>query len=86
MALLGGLVAAKGHAVPALLLDLLLLANPTDVYRLLNLGAGNAGALSGMGGVAAHSGLTPPVLVAALLLWTALPLGFATIVFSRREV
>lgn len=86
MALLGGLVAAKGHAVPALLLDLLLLANPTDVYRLLNLGAGNAGALSGMGGVAAHSGLTPPVLVAALMLWTALPLGFATIVFSRREV
>ncbi len=86
MALLGGLVAAKGHAVPALLLDLLLLANPTDVYRLLNLGAGNAGALSGMGGVAAHSGLTPPVLVAALLLWTALPLACATIVFSRREV
>lgn len=86
MALLGGLVAAKGHAVPALLLDLLLLANPTDVYRLLNLGAGNAGALSGMSGIAAHSGLTPPVLVAALLLWTVLPLGCATIVFSRREV
>lgn len=86
MALLGGLVAAKGHAVPALLLDLLLLANPTDVYRLLNLGAGNAGALSGMGGIAAHSGLTPPALVAALLLWTVLPLGCATIVFSRREV
>lgn len=86
MALLGGLVAAKGHTVPALILDLLLLANPTDVYRLLNLGAGNAGALSGMGGIAAHSGLTPPVLVAALLLWTGLPLGCATIVFSRREV
>lgn len=86
MALLGGLVAAKGHAVPALLLDLLLLANPTDVYRLLNLGAGNAGALSGMGGIAAHSGLTPPVLVAALVLWTVFPLGCATIVFSRREV
>lgn len=86
MALLGGLVAAKGQAVPALALDLLLLANPTDVYRLLNLGSGNAGALSGMGGIAAHTGLTAPVLVAALALWTIVPLGWATVIFSRREV
>lgn len=86
MALLGGLVAAKGQAVPALLLDLLLLANPTDVYRLLNLGSGNAGALSGMGGIAAHTGLTARVLIAALALWTIVPLGCATVIFSRREV
>ena len=86
MALLGGLVAAKGQAVPALALDLLLIANPTDVYRLLNLGSGNAGALSGMGGIAAHTGLTAPVLVAALALWTIVPLGWATVIFSRREV
>ncbi len=86
MALLGGLVAAKGQAVPALALDLLLIANPTDVYRLLNLGSGNAGALSGMGGVAAHAGLTAPVLIAALALWTIIPLGWATVIFSRREV
>lgn len=86
MALLGGLVAAKGQAVPALLLDLLLLANPTDAYRLLNLGSGNAGALSGMGGIAAHTGLTAPVLIAALALWTIVPLGCATVIFSRREV
>jgi len=86
MALLGGLVAAQGRAVPALLLDILLVANPTDVYRLLNLGSGNAGALSGMGGIAAHTGLSAPVLVAALALWTIVPLGCATVIFSRREV
>lgn len=86
MALLGGLVAAKGHAVPALALDLLLIANPTDVYRLLNLGSGNAGALSGMGGIAAHTGLKAQVLIAALVLWTIVPLGCATVIFSRREV
>lgn len=86
MALLGGLVAAKGQAIPALALDLLLLVNPTDAYRLLNLGSGNAGALSGMGGIAAHSGLNQPVLIGALLLWTILPLGWATVIFSRREV
>ncbi|MHB0950894.1 MAG: ABC transporter permease [Allorhizobium sp.] len=86
MALLGGLVAAQGRAVPALALDLLLVANPTDVYRLLNLGSGNAGALSGMGGIAAHTGLSAPVLVAALAFWTIIPLGWATVIFSRREV
>jgi Cu-processing system permease protein len=86
MALLGGLVAAQGRAVPALALDLLLVANPTDVYRLLNLGSGNAGALSGMGGIAAHTGLKAPVLITALLLWTIVPLGCATVIFSRREV
>ena len=85
MALLGGLVAAQGHAVPPLLLDLLLIANPTDVYRLLNLGSGSAGALSGLGGIAENSRLSAPVLTAALLIWTALPLGVANLIFSRRE-
>lgn len=85
MALLGGLVAAQGRAVPALLLDLLLVANPTDAYRLLNLGSGNAGTLSGMGGVAANSRLSAPVMIVALSLWTIVPLGVATFFFSRRE-
>jgi ABC-type transport system involved in multi-copper enzyme maturation, permease component len=85
MALLGGLVAAQGHAVPPLLLDLLLIANPTDVYRLLNLGSGSAGALSGLGGIAENSRLSAPVLTAALVIWTALPLGVANLIFSRRE-
>jgi Cu-processing system permease protein len=86
MALLGALVAAQGRAIPSGLLDLLLLANPTDVYRLLNLGSGGASALSAMGGVADHAGLSPPVLVAALAVWTLAPLGFATLIFSRREL
>ena len=85
MALLGGLVASQGRAVPALLLDLLLVANPTDAYRLLNLSSGTAGALSGMGGVAANSRLSAPVMVVALSLWTIVPLGLASFFFSRRE-
>lgn len=85
MALLGGLVAAQGRSVPALLLDGLLLANPTDAYRLLNLGSGAASALSGMGGVAAGSSLSAPILTVALLLWAIVPLGIANIVFARRD-
>src|SRR5690606_35964377 len=86
MALLGGLVAAQGHAIPAGLLDLLLVANPTDAYRLINLGSGNAGALSGMSGIAEQSQLSVPVLTAALIAWIVLPLGWANLIFSRREV
>ncbi|GHD07592.1 ABC transporter permease [Tianweitania populi] len=86
MALLGGLVAARGQTVPPMLLDILLVANPTDAYRLLNLGSGSASALSGMSGIAGHTGLSAPVLLAALLLWTLVPLGLSTLVFSRREV
>jgi Cu-processing system permease protein len=39
-----------------------------------------------MAGLANHSGLSAPVLIAALGLWTIVPLGWAIIVFSRREV
>ncbi|MCZ4094218.1 ABC transporter permease [Sinorhizobium psoraleae] len=86
MALLGGLVAAQGQTIPTAVLNALLLANPTDVYRLLNLGSGGASALSAMGGVADHTGLSSSVLLAALGLWALAPLGFATVIFSRREL
>ncbi|MFC0219897.1 Cu-processing system permease protein [Pseudochelatococcus lubricantis] len=85
MTLLGILVAMQGQALPAGLLDLLLVLNPTDVYRLLNLSSGGASALSGMGGVAANSALDARTLVLALVLWTVGPLVLATLAFSRRE-
>src|SRR5690606_347981 len=40
-ALLGLLVADQGRTVTAGLLNVLLLLNPTDAYRLLNLGSGS---------------------------------------------
>ncbi|NMN70906.1 ABC transporter permease [Rhizobium sp. 57MFTsu3.2] len=86
MALLGALVAAAGHALPSSLLDTFLLLNPTDVYRMLNLGSGDASALSGLGGVAKHSGLNAVLMIVALVAWTILPLALAAVVFSRREL
>ena len=82
MALLGLLVVDQGRLVTAGLLNAMLLLNPTDAYRLLNLG-GAAGAISGIVGVAA---LAPATLLAALTAWAALPLAAAMIVFSRREL
>jgi len=86
MALLGALVAAGGHALPAGLLGALLLLNPTDAYRMLNLGSGEASALSGMGGIAGHTALNATILIAALCAWTIVPLGLAATTFSRREL
>lgn len=86
MAFLGLLVASGGHSLPPLLVDALLALNPADAYRLLTLGAGGAGGLTGIGALAGHTALTPPILVAVLLAWTAAPLALAAFVFARREL
>jgi len=86
MAMLGLLVVDQGRVITAGLLNVLLLLNPTDVYRLLNIGSGGAGAVSGMGGIAQNFALSPAALAAALVAWTLLPLTAAALVFSRREL
>ncbi|MGF1627960.1 MAG: ABC transporter permease subunit [Kiloniellaceae bacterium] len=85
-ALLGILVADQGRIVGADLLDVLLLLNPTDAYRLLNLTSSESTrAYAGMAGPG-ESGLAPGVLVAALVAWVAVPLAAATAIFSRRQL
>lgn len=86
MALLGLLVVDQGRTISGGILNVLLLLNPTDAYRLLNLGSGNAGSLSGLGGIAENVALGRSMLVSALAVWTLLPLAVATLVFSRREL
>ena len=87
MALLGLLVADQGRAISAGVLNALLLLNPTDVYRMLNLaGSVNVSAFSGMSGIADVVALTPSILLAALCAWILLPLTLATVAFSRREL
>ncbi len=87
MALLGVLVADQGHTVGGGVLDALLLFNPTDAYRLLNLaGSDEIAAASGMAGTVQSAALAPSVLVAALAAWVAAPMALATVVFSRREL
>lgn len=86
MALLGLLVVDQGRTVTGGMLNVLLLMNPTDAYRLINLGGGSAGAISGMGGVADIATLAPAALLAALAAWAAVPLAAAILVFSRKEL
>jgi Cu-processing system permease protein len=87
MALLGVLALDQGRSISATALNAMLLLNPTDVYRLFNLtGFANVSAFAGMAGLAQSTSLSMPVLLAVLLVWTLVPLGFAALAFSRREL
>ncbi len=87
MALLGVLVADQGRIVSARGLDVLLLLNPADTYRLLNLaGTEGVSTFAGLAGLAGQTGLSLASLVAGLLAWIAVPLVGAVALFTRRPV
>ncbi|MGC2857751.1 ABC transporter permease subunit [Novispirillum sp. DQ9] len=87
LALLGWLSATEGRGVSAEVFSWLLLLNPTDVFRLLNLG-GFEGVreVAGMVGVARGAALSPPALLAALAAWILVPLLLTVAVFQRRSL
>ncbi len=85
MALLG-LVVGAGDQIGSDLFSLLLLANPTDVYRLFNLtGFDNIAALSGTIGMMADVGFPPSTLMALQVIWVIVPIWIAGLLFSRKE-
>lgn len=87
MALLGLLVTDQGHVVSGGVLDALLLFNPTDAYRLLNLtGGADIAAASGMAGTVQDAALGPVALLLALAAWIAGPMALAAVAFSRRQL
>ena len=87
MALLGLLALDQGRNISGTELDAMLLFNPADIYRLLNLtGFAHVSTFAGMAGLAQSALLSIRTLLAALMLWTVVPLAFATLAFSRREL
>ena len=87
MALLAILVADEGQVVSGELFRVLLLLNPTDVYRMLTLsGSETVGALSGMAGVSAEAAFGHAILLPVMALWIAVPLGLAGLLFGRKEL
>ncbi len=87
MALLGALAADQGRHIGPGALNALLLLNPSDVYRLLNLtGFEHIAMYAGMAGVGDQASLPLPTLVLALLLWIAAPLLLAAAVFRGRQL
>ena len=86
MALLGILVLDQGNIVTAPVLNALLLFNPADAYRVLNLTSLGAVKFTGMAGLSQDAALPVFALLAALLLWTALPLTGAALALRRRQL
>jgi Cu-processing system permease protein len=83
--LMGILIASKGW-IDDRIFPWLLLANPADIYRLLNLTAfENVRKFSGMAGLSEQAHFQPLVLVAGLLVWIAVPLFFANLRFMKSE-
>lgn len=84
--LLGTLVAGEGAIRPDLLPWLLLL-NPTDIYRLLNIVAfGDASQLTGVLSLGADLPFGAGGLWLALLVWVAVPFTGAWALFRNRRI
>lgn len=87
MALLGILVADSKQVITAPVVETVLLFNPTDIYRLLNLtGYENTAMYAGMAGLSGQIGLTVPVLLTAQVLWVIIPLVLAAGIFRKRRI
>ncbi len=87
MALLGLLVSDGGSSVGSSVFNALLLANPTDAYRLFNLaGFDGVASFSGTIGLSANAEFSPWSLLSVQLAWIVIPLGLATYLFQRKEI
>jgi len=87
MAVLGALVVDQGENIKSDFVNFLLLFNPADSFRLLNLtGFDSTAALSGMSSIAGRAVLPVQYAITALFGWIAFPLLLSGYLFSRREI
>lgn len=85
--LLGIVVADEAHNLNQQLFSFLLLASPTDVYRILNLtGAEAVKMMTGMAAVAETITLNKGMLIAIMVGWVVAPIIATGILFNRREL
>lgn len=84
LALLGTLVATEGRFHPEVF-PFLLLLNPTDVFRLINL-VGFEGSGQGVLAMAQDLSFGHGVLYSALIAWLLLPMGIAYGLFLKRPL
>ena len=85
--LFGALTMDEEQKISQQLFSMLMLASPTDSYRVLNLslfeGVSEA---AGIAGVAAETGMSGMLLVGSLALWIIMPLVATLLVFQKREL
>jgi Cu-processing system permease protein len=87
LVLLGTVAADSGGLISENLFSVLLLINPTDAFRLLNLASFDEVAnFAGTAGLASTGTAAPTLSALSLVCWIAAPLGLAALVFRRREI
>lgn len=87
LALLGALVAGLDSLVNERVFAALLMLNPADVFRMLNMGAvEGSGLVSGMAEASAEAAIGTSVLWLSLILWLVAPLLLAIAAFKRKDI
>ncbi|MCQ9328617.1 ABC transporter permease [Pelistega suis] len=87
MAILGALVADSQQTITANILEVILLFNPTDIYRLLNLtGYENTAMYAGMAGLSSQLSLSKTILFIMQFAWIIVPLVLAMMTFKKRSI
>jgi Cu-processing system permease protein len=85
--LLGLLLADGDQSIDPTVFSTLLLANPTDAYRIFNLmGSEGTSLVSGLVGLAEQVRLSTTLPIVVMVLWVVAPLVAAIALFYRREI
>ncbi|WP_421867298.1 ABC transporter permease subunit [Motiliproteus sp.] len=85
LGLLGLLVGTEGD-VDAELFPYLLLLNPTDIFRLVNISYFASEQITGLMAIAQHVKFSTSALLAAMLVWLAVPVSISLMIFNRRSL
>ncbi|HLN22827.1 MAG TPA: ABC transporter permease subunit [Patescibacteria group bacterium] len=87
MGLLGVLAATQGRGISPTVFSWILMLDPADVFRLINLTSfAEVRKYSGMTGLSTLAQVPLNALVTAMLAWIAVPLGLTIAIFSRRQL
>ncbi len=87
LGLLGLLLADTAQRLSSGVVAGLLLANPTDIFRIINLTGNEAvSLLAGMAEAGRAAGFSPVLLGGLLLAWVVVPLALTVVRFQRKEL
>jgi Cu-processing system permease protein len=87
LGLMGLLLADTDQTISQNVFTGLLIANPTDSYRIFNLAGSDAvGQLAGMANAGARADISPVLLIIVMMAWIILPLLLTLKRFKQREL
>lgn len=85
--LLGALVSGFDQMISRQSLSSIMMANPADIFRVINMGSlQGSGLIGGMAEVSVSAQPSLPALWASLLGWCLLPLAATIVIFEKRDI